>query len=1536
MPLNPEQQRQLNVLHGLSDEFQKEVQQYPDHIRRAEVLKKFDTRGKRLDLAQLSMEELQDMFDVGSNLSATNEVDTVNNQHVENGKKRPLNFQYGSDYLVGKAISSSRGPDSKPANKETNEDEVVVPASREYMEAAVGEWMKSLNHAANPRELIQAEATVRDSPAGNIGNRRNALAEKYEALQESVRQETGEEFHDEAIEQSIRNLKAAEQAYDEQAKVFKEEAMKRAPIEGVEFAAQMKLSAREVAFEILESSSLDRNAKANLSGANIKGLDLSQSDLSNVQIDAQSLSRANGLDSVKGVDPLLLAEAKAIKPHVARVDELKERQAKLENKGGNFISNLRNIRRGGVDGELKHIEKELEKAEQGIASARVGARSAFAAEVDNEFEQRSTYGIGKELTVAEESEEDIKAKKNQASETYKANSAHVLDDRGTKSAIGKKGAGDKTAELQAKARSLQENIPHDEEEKKVRARLIDTIDEELQSSAAKDMNLYATASPLYGTQNAVAQAPGGRDMVDEATNRKLALGGNPTSLLTRAVATSTVNKALEMDAVAEEKFAVDAKGKASTLSVLVPGAPILTRPTKDNPQECYLDVDYSDPDIQKGLYDLEAQDYICGQIDRHTGNIFVDPHSKEVRGIDNDLAFPVVSREEMLKDGGVQAKAAPGKPMFMHEDTARKIEALNPEDLRAQLMAIQTPEGVAALEPEAVDGAVERLKELQTHVKDLRKQGRVVTEFNKQTYQAAYEEQVQRAPGKTLYSPQGIVPPASYLGAAIADGQKTKAINELQPKEQHRKVITDKDVEVHEVDPKFAAYKQGVEDAKGMVAANPELLSDAELAKQIKEGQARLGSLDLQLQALDKNVGDAEARFNEARKSGDAVSIAEFGEALDHAQQERQEVLQQVKAEQKKMNDALDLAVLPQKKEIATRARLAEPQVKVQQPRAQVMGEVKLDAKEDVKLEAEEVKNEEPEEEIKLDRSVDIPLTESQIMDIENEFASLENQNGPIEIEDDDGITITEVSSGVENNVAELDAQKPEVPLTPVQQMSAAAIADLAADKSGKQVFEMIENSGLAPAQKQQVFLAVAENVVEEGCRNAREGEGALRSNTSGTQFMSAYMNAYAREYVDAVGQQSLEAIQNIQLPAEGYSRKGGDAALSPDNVPKPGFVSDEEDSMGPELCQQWDDVYFQAGMAAVNASESQLPKLSPEAQAFLKSCGDTVRRVTPAANADNVAMMVMANTVSLRGSLQNSASDGSNLQVAGDTAEKKIHGRLLTNASIIAQSYVNNLPRSQQLGSEKQQNKIVNMLREDGLNNSRAVMKGLSQGQIPNTPENELAPPDATQTLNAAIPGREQRLRTGEGPRPVALAAPNAQGTSNLEPPALRAEGKKSRFASVRDAIMGAPGKIVDSAKAKLDQAKLNRLEKQYEKRAAHQQVLTDRKQFAASITGMSKEDKQLKLAELRREENPGKLLNPKNAQEFARQKQIADQIEMCKMSPEQLGRLSAKLDQRIEQNVQKKTSLGAQKDAQKAKVDLRQRQAQGQNQGRGHGAQV
>ncbi|MES2593884.1 MAG: hypothetical protein V4662_01030 [Verrucomicrobiota bacterium] len=1073
MPLDAEQQKAHDTLTNLAAEFTGEVGKYQDSFRQAEVIKIFDTRGKPLDLGKLSDQQLKDMFDVGRKASALNEVDSVEFGH-----------RLGNLYLVEKNISSARGPESK-------KDGPDVPASREYLEEAVGTWMNVLNNAYNPRDLLQAEMTLRDSPGIDLGNKIQTLEEKYEALQKSVQQQSGEHFQDAGIEQTISGLKQQQKLFEGEAHDFKVEGMKQAAKAGVEFAAQQGFDADAVETEVYIASRIDLAVNADISGTNIRGLDLSKSDLSKMRVDAETLSRANGLGSVKGVEPRLLAEAQAIKPHVERLDDLNERMAKLENKGG-VLANLRNLRHGGVDGERKHLEKEIEKAQQAMQQSQAGVAAQFPAQ-ENEFEQKATYGIGGELSVRPETAESLAAKKSQASETFKVDSTQALDNRGATFAIGKMGLGNKTTELQKAHQDLRAGPapdPADQDAVKARRAALNKSDQAVEDSAAKDVNVLGTMGPLYGREAEVGAALGG-SMVEDAAAKKAALGADTTTLLTRAVATSTVNKALGMDAVAEEKFAMDGNGQASTLSVAVPGAAILTRPTRENPQESFLKADYKDPAIQKGLFDLEAQDYITGQIDRHTGNIFVDPNNKEVRGIDNDLAFPTVSRDQLLHDDAVAAKAVATKPMFMHSDTADKIEALKPEDLRKALESIETPAGVAGLEPEAIDGAVNRLKELQDHVKDLRKDGRVVDKFNDDTFRIAREAQIKVTPGNDLSKTIGLPPPASYLGAAIADTEKTLAINAEKPEDQRRKVLEKTDVPKPQVDAKFAAYQKGVEDARADVAANPGQLQDAGLAKTITDGQAKLMKLQDQLQTHDQNLTAAAARLNKAKESGNAEVTAGLEEIFDNAQQARQKTLQELKVEQQKVSAALDQAVEPQKPQIAAQARLATNQVQVQQPQNQVNpGEVTVEANaNDQKLEASgEIKLEESGE-VKLEASNEIPLTQSQIDAIENEFGDLEQGPGEIEldasgelqVEDEKpGIEMNEVSDEERGIEAEGNNQKQDQPA-----MEAPAPANEAAQGQGqegpgkKSKFASVRDSikGLASTAKS----AVAQKLEDKG-----------------------------------------------------------------------------------------------------------------------------------------------------------------------------------------------------------------------------------------------------------------------------------------------------------------------------------------------------------------------------------------------------------------------------------------------------------------------
>lgn len=216
------------------------------------------------------------------------------------------------------------------------------------------------------------------------------------------------------------------------------------------------------------------------------------------------------------------------------------------------------------------------------------------------------------------------------------------------------------------------------------------------------------------------------------------------NLLSRAVASSKVDQLLGTNVLAQEKFGVDANGKTIGVSVQVNGVGV----TGNLPggKSYFLDAPFASHEVQKGLYDLEVMDYITGQLDRHAGNMFVDPDTGEVRGIDNDLAFPQMSREEMLEDSlEAKDKCVRNKPLFIHEDTAKKLESLKPEDLRRTLESVKLPgEGERGkLTPDEIEGAVTRLTELQQHVKELRKTGHVVKEFNKKTYDEAISSQEQ-------------------------------------------------------------------------------------------------------------------------------------------------------------------------------------------------------------------------------------------------------------------------------------------------------------------------------------------------------------------------------------------------------------------------------------------------------------------------------------------------------------------------------------------------------------------------------------------------------------------------------------------------------------------------------------------------------------------------------------------------------------------------------------------------------------------------
>ena len=256
------------------------------------------------------------------------------------------------------------------------------------------------------------------------------------------------------------------------------------------------------------------------------------------------------------------------------------------------------------------------------------------------------------------------------------------------------------------------------------------------------------------------------------------------NMISRAVASSKVDELLGTRILSEEKFGLDPDGKVIGISVMVDGAGVSGSLPPDG-TDYFLETDYRRHEVQKGLYDLEAMDYITGQLDRHPGNIFIDPDTGEVRGIDNDIAFPELGREELLAKYTDANKVVVNRPLFLHEDTARRIELMNPEELRSTLKGVKNADGTGGggLSEESIEGAVTRLNEMKEHVAALRRTGHVVSRFDGSTYAEAIRHQEAQfeqhalanglkkgAPGSTLDTSTTSdhlsgCPKTSYLGS---------------------------------------------------------------------------------------------------------------------------------------------------------------------------------------------------------------------------------------------------------------------------------------------------------------------------------------------------------------------------------------------------------------------------------------------------------------------------------------------------------------------------------------------------------------------------------------------------------------------------------------------------------------------------------------------------------------------------------------------------------------------------------------------------
>jgi hypothetical protein len=214
----------------------------------------------------------------------------------------------------------------------------------------------------------------------------------------------------------------------------------------------------------------------------------------------------------------------------------------------------------------------------------------------------------------------------------------------------------------------------------------------------------------------------------------------------RAVTSSRLDQMLGTDSLSEERF-TELNGQKGVTSMRAQGAQIRQDTRGPSPAEGsegplhqgYLDVDFSNPETQRSLANLQVNDYLSGQVDRHSGNLFMDKGG-HVRGIDNDLSFGDRFDTE-FQDAGDMSKHVRNMPELIDRATAERILAMD------QLEYLQMLEGSSSdlehLSHSEVAAAFDRFVRLQQHVEglllksqgaDVDVKGRLVDDWNADTY----------------------------------------------------------------------------------------------------------------------------------------------------------------------------------------------------------------------------------------------------------------------------------------------------------------------------------------------------------------------------------------------------------------------------------------------------------------------------------------------------------------------------------------------------------------------------------------------------------------------------------------------------------------------------------------------------------------------------------------------------------------------------------------------------------------------------------
>lgn len=232
----------------------------------------------------------------------------------------------------------------------------------------------------------------------------------------------------------------------------------------------------------------------------------------------------------------------------------------------------------------------------------------------------------------------------------------------------------------------------------------------------------------------------------------LSMSQDEKHMAARAVMSSRVDQVLGTDVLSEERFATH-DGQVGVSSMQVDGESLRVDEAASWKRDGgaqggatyqnHLDFDVSQGSVQRDLSNLQVNDYLTGQVDRHAGNMFYDDKTGRLRGIDNDLAFGDRFNERFGDPDTGMAKHVNELPKFIDAATAARIVQIDLLDYWEMLQGdAEDPQRLTMAE--ATDG-MERMARLQTHVErlmakargeDVDVDGQIVGEWNDDTFDA--------------------------------------------------------------------------------------------------------------------------------------------------------------------------------------------------------------------------------------------------------------------------------------------------------------------------------------------------------------------------------------------------------------------------------------------------------------------------------------------------------------------------------------------------------------------------------------------------------------------------------------------------------------------------------------------------------------------------------------------------------------------------------------------------------------------------------